>query len=536
MNPENKLPRITKWEYIVPVLAIGSLIVSCVIVSSKKYFWNDELQSYYLLGDHSFKHMMVAYSDKFTNVPPLYFVLGWLWARIFGAAELSLRLFTCLGMSVACLGVWVTLRRNYRFWPAAIGTLGVFCVSDLILAQNAEARMYGLFLAVCALGVLEFDVINRREHCSTTTLLLNALIHAAIVQTHLFGIIYSGVILCAFVIRDRFFKVFRMKVYLSIALSWLSLIPYMPIFLRQADAGHPRAWIPIPKLDNLTASLIPSVSPFFSLVILLLLVISGVQFVSMVAVNPQYSQSSKQVFPELRTEISPVMLACLFLAVPVFVWIVSHNIKPLFIARYMIPSALSWSILVAYLCSRIWLGEAEWVGVSRMLSALPLLALMVVLLMHPIIWAWSLPKEQFPGVNDGKYGYGKLPIVTPFSHDFMKRFHYSPERKRYFFVLDWEAALDPRSGLFSPQEYKAMDALRRDYPRVYRDHIVQLSDFLTRRDRFLVLADTNRPTCTPQDFHCPRWLEMRIENNPGYKVTALGAVDGRQLLLVQKAQ
>jgi hypothetical protein len=163
-------------------------------------------------------------------------------------------------------------------------------------------------------------------------------------------------------------------------------------------------------------------------------------------------------------------------------------------------------------------------------------ALTIILLTHPITYAWSFPNEAFPGIDDAKYGYRDLPIVTTFSHDFMKRFHYSRERKRYFFVLDWEAALDPRSGLFSPQEYKAMDALRRDYRRVYRDHIVQLSDFLTRRDRFLVLADRNRPTCTPQDFHCPRWLEMRIENNPAYKVTALGAVDGRRLLLVQKVK
>src|SRR5206468_1347017 len=191
------------------------------------------------------------------------------WARAFGATELSLRLFTALGMSVACFVTWITLRRNYRFWPTVIGTLGAFCVADVVLSQNAEARMYGLFLAVCSLGVLEFDVINRKQYCSTATLLVNALIHAAIVQTHLFGILYSGAILSAFIIRDRFFNVFRPRVYFSVVLGWLSLIPYIPTFLNQSDGGNPRTWIPVPDLDKLTSVLVPSGSPLLSLVIIL---------------------------------------------------------------------------------------------------------------------------------------------------------------------------------------------------------------------------------------------------------------------------
>ena len=80
-----------------------------------------------------------------------------------------------------------------------------------------------------------------------------------------------------------------------------------------------------------------------------------------------------------------------------------------------------------------------------------------------------------------------------------------------------------------------MDALKRNYPEVFGDHIVQLSDFLSKQDRFLVLADTNyRPRYMAQDFHRPRWLETRIQNNPAYKTSTLGMVDGRRLLFVQK--
>jgi hypothetical protein len=168
-------------------------------------------------------------------------------------------------------------------------------------------------------------------------------------------------------------------------------------------------------------------------------------------------------------------------------------------------------------------------------STVLLLALMAILLMHPITYAWNVPKEHFPGVNDGKYGYSNLPIVTPFSHDFMKRFHYSPERQRYFFLLDWEAALDIRSWRVSPQMYKVMDALKRDYHKVFDGNIIQIWDFLRMHDRFLVLDDADyQRKRRPQDSRRAGWLEIRIKESPDYKITAFGLVDDRQLSLVEK--
>lgn len=186
MTQDKKLLMPSQGEYVVPALAIVSLLISCVIVSSKKFFWNDELYSYYLLADPSFTHMLGAFHDKINNTPPLYFLLGWLWARVFGSTELSLRLFSSLGMCLACGIVWITLRRTYNFWSASIGTLGVFCVSDIILSQNAEARMYGLFLALCSFALLQFEINNRISKDSWKIFISNACIHAAIVNTHPF--------------------------------------------------------------------------------------------------------------------------------------------------------------------------------------------------------------------------------------------------------------------------------------------------------------------------------------------------------------
>jgi hypothetical protein len=203
----------------------------------------------------------------------------------------------------------------------------------------------------------------------------------------------------------------------------------------------------------------------------------------------------------------------------------------------MIPVTLAWAILLAYLASRIIeLGKSQLPEVwRRKRSAVVLWAFALILLVQPLTYAWSFPGESFPGMEDAKYGYRDLPIVTSQCYDFMRRFHYSPERSRYFFVMDWEAALDVRSGLSGPEEYKTMDALKREYPAVFDDHIVQLSDFLSRHHRFLVLADTNyRPPWTAYVLHHPRWLDVRIRNNPAYQINTLGMIEGNRLLLVEK--
>jgi uncharacterized membrane protein len=275
---ENQTSKTNKWEYIVPALFTVSLIVACAIASAKKNFWNDELLSFYLLTDSSFTHMMVAWGDTFNQAPPLYFILGWLWAKVFGNTEFSLRLFSSLSISVAFTLVWITLKRTYKFWVASIGTLSVFCLSELILYHNVEVRMYGLFAAVCAWGLLQFHTINRRENLSRKLLVTNTFIHAAIVLTHLYGILYSGAILAVFILRDIYFfkfKFWQTKVYLSVILGWLVLIPCIPPIVNQSN-NHAK-WFTLVSGSTLLNYFI--FSPKLSLLVLALLLASVLLYI-----------------------------------------------------------------------------------------------------------------------------------------------------------------------------------------------------------------------------------------------------------------
>jgi hypothetical protein len=547
----SKAAKARQWEYAVPGLATLSLLVSCVFISAKKHFWNDEFFSYYLLSDKSFGHMLAAFHDKINAAPPLYFIFGGIWARPFGSSELSLRLFSCLGMCAALWLLWNTLRRTYDLWPTAIGALSIFCTSGIILAQNAEARMYGLFVALCALGLYLYDTACRTNSASWGLVVGTVCTHAAIINTHLFGIIYSAALLISLILRDRYFNSFKANIYLSIVLSWLSLLPYIPSFLNQSDAVKPRAWLPTPTLRDLTEFIGISSSSFFSFsAFVLLILISGLQFVCRGARNDPLAKRREEHGEHPEPQLSLLIAAYAFFIVPVFIWVLSRSLKPMFYNRYMSPTALSWSILVAYVAARM-LGPGVSADHPRSLggrlrvllntSVLPVL-LVCFLLTQPLVWARQYNQEPIPGLTDDKFGYTELPIVVQRSHDFLKRLHYSANRSRYFFILDWEAAIDEASGLFGPQEYKELAAIGRNYPELGKQ-IVDSAAFLKAHDRFLVIdyPDFDKK-CPPkvtaglhtpwEDDHCPQWVEKRLLNNPHYDVERLGDLNGQTVLLV----
>jgi hypothetical protein len=547
--------RISKKEYLIPGLITVMLIASCIIYSPKKFFWNDELFSYYFLSDPSFTHMWAAFHDKLNNTPPVYFFLGWGWSRLFGASELSLRLFSSLGICVACWFTWITLRRTFRFWPTSMAVLIIFCLSTLVLSQNAEARMYGLYLAVSAAGIWLYDLIGSRKQLSWELLLLNAFIHAAIVNTHLFGCLYSGAILLAFILNDWQTKQFRWKLYASVLLGWATFLLYIPALLIQADAGNPRTWMTVPKLRYVldvlcfTAFTYDFISKTVLLKAAALLGIALIPGILFIWGKPAIAEAEKDTTDatmHYQAAGRLLLLAYLFLVVPIAMWIFSLTIRPAFWDRYLLPSVLAWPILFASLFSLLSINLFNFHSILKKLGIYPfvysttfsilLVILSGILLILPVYDSVKAYPKQMPGENDYQAGYEHLPIVVLFSHDFLERMYYSPQKERYHMVLDWEVAVDSTSGLIAPQFHKHLEAWKRNYPAVFGQNISHTEEFLSKHSQFLVLGFSWQ--CDPEEKlkngFCERWLNMRLANNPHYKITALKDIDYRRFYLVEK--
>jgi hypothetical protein len=543
-----------KWEWLLPALGCVSLIVACVVISARKYYWNDELFSYYFVSDPSFASMLASFNDKLNNTPLLYFAIGWVWDKVFGSAELSLRLFSSLGICLALVLTWSTLRRSYGFWPVALGVLAVFGTSRVILLQNSEARMYGLFLVLCAAAYMLYDRTCRIREPGSRLLWLNAVVHACIIHTHLFGAFYSGAILVAVFLADRYAGHFRPRVYLSIILSWLTIIFYIPSFLIQADAGRPRTWIPFPDLKDLLDVMNLTASPFFQPLILLLPLPLLVLYLigrRRIRISAPGSIPGRYA-PE---DLSNLLFSAVFLSLPIFIWLFSVTIRPILFDRYMIPTAIGWAILFAAVLQRcissFSLGPASpersftITRIVPLAGTLTVLGALAIFLLNPIRVALKIQtKKLLEDVVDLK-GHDDLPIVIQTGGAFLENLHYASEPDRYFYIMDWEAAIDDHSGLFTPQEYKHMEAWKRRFPELFKN-VVGSDEFLDQHERFLVL-DFPEPTqkCPPkpvglrhtatwQDLQCPQWVEMRLLNNSDHKVTHLGNDQWYSVLLVEK--
>jgi hypothetical protein len=500
-------------------------------VSSKKYFWNDELLSYFLVADPSFQHMMAALGDAINNAPPLYFAVGWIWTKLFSASELSLRLFSSLGICAALVITWLTMRRVYSFWPVSIATLSVFCLSGIILEQNAEARYYGLFLAVSALALYDYGTLSSPTSRGRRFSPMTAVIHALMVYTHPFGFVYSGVILLALIIHDRWHGGARPYVYLSVLASWLSFLPWLGAFLNQAALGQPRSWIPPPTLRDVIETLTPSRDLFLILLPLSILIFWGSNGSRKAPEPPPLTFSGGT---------SLLIVAYGFLGVPLLTWLLSVRVQPIFVARYLMPTLLGWCILLAALLARLPLlagmpadAFRPPLRFRRDVPVLILAVLTITMLLPPLQYARRFPRAELSPLGGDHQDGAALPIAFEYSHSFLQRFHYSTDRKRYVFILDWDAALNTHSGLFSPAEYKTMDALRRNYPALFRDSVVEGSEFLRKHRRFLVL---NYAGCTSRNIMCPQWFELRIEQNEQYSTRRLGGVDGMDLVLVEAVE
>jgi hypothetical protein len=554
---KNKRSLLNNFEFLVPILLTVSLSASCIIISGKKPFWFDELFSYYFLSDSSFLNMLHAFHDKINNTPIVYFFIGWFWDKLFGSSELSLRLFSTIGMCIAFFITWVTLRRTYGFWPTTIGSLSVFCTSQVILQQNAEARMYGLFLAVCSIAFLYYDRFFSGKNLSFKTLIYNGVVHAAIIHTHLFGPFYSAAILFSTFFTDKYFGRFRPKVYLSVILSWFTFLFYIPSFLNQADAGKPRTWLPMPTLQDLITYY--DLSSFIRIDIICPLLIISVLNYLLEKKNTSLTEGDYEDNALSKNKVPLLIFACSFFVLPAFVWLFSRTIKPIFWERYMIPSALGVVVLITFLTSRLYSFNYEKLVErgSRNIKFNQLIIFIVpcclaifsaYLLLQPVWYAKRFSSQSTPGSYDEDYGYSDLPIVVLNSNFYLQRQFYSVRKDKYYFILDWKAANSPRSGVWATQEYKHLTALKKIYPKLFDSTILHTNDFLKKYDRFLVMSYyTDTATCpllpvglemarSWVGMHCPQWMQLRLENNNEYQVKTLGANYGISLLLVDKVK
>ena len=95
------------------LIALGALVVLAAVLRfttlSDQSYWLDESVTA-LRSNGSFYHMLAAFHRPGGEAqPPLYFVLAWFWARVFGTDEFGLR-----SLSAVCGVLTVPVARRHE--------------------------------------------------------------------------------------------------------------------------------------------------------------------------------------------------------------------------------------------------------------------------------------------------------------------------------------------------------------------------------------------------------------------------------------
>jgi mannosyltransferase len=116
--------------------------------------------------------------------PPLYYLLAWGWAKLFGTGEFALRSLSALAgtatIPVAYAFVATILARRVALAVAVLAA-----VNPMLIWYSQEARSYSLLVLLSALSLLLFARLL--EKVERRTLILWALVSALALGTHYFA-------------------------------------------------------------------------------------------------------------------------------------------------------------------------------------------------------------------------------------------------------------------------------------------------------------------------------------------------------------
>ena len=133
-------------------VTVLAAVLRLVNISSQSY-WLDESQAVHELH-LGFGSMLSAWSSYEWN-PPLYLVIAWPWAKVFGTGELALRSLSAL-LGIAVVPLIYLAGRELVSRRAGLVAAAFTAINPFMIWYSQEAREYMLLIAACTASLLFF--------------------------------------------------------------------------------------------------------------------------------------------------------------------------------------------------------------------------------------------------------------------------------------------------------------------------------------------------------------------------------------------
>ncbi len=225
-----RVDRIPPEVWILAAVTATGAILRFATVASQSY-WADEATTVHEMR-LSFGALLHAVRVDETT-PPLYFVLAWLWAKLFGTGEAGLRSLSAL-LGTGVIPLSYLCGRELVSRSAGLVAAAFAAVNPFMIWYSQEARSYMLFAALCGLSFLFF--VRARREPSTPNVAWWAVFSALAVATHFFAGFLVAPEAIWLLIRAR--NRATTLACAAVAVAQAALVP-----LAVGDTSHPLGWI-----------------------------------------------------------------------------------------------------------------------------------------------------------------------------------------------------------------------------------------------------------------------------------------------------
>jgi mannosyltransferase len=194
-------------------------------------FWVDEATTAHEMR-LSFGAMLHSVHLNETT-PPLYFVVAWLWSKLFGTGEAGLRSLSAV-LGIGIVPITYLCGRELVSRRAGLLAAAFAAISPFMIWYSQEARAYMLFAFLCGASLLYWARVRRDP--SRRNLSLWALFSALAVLTHFF----AGFL----VAPEALWLLARHRQRITlIAVGAVATVQATVVPLAAGDTNHPLNWI-----------------------------------------------------------------------------------------------------------------------------------------------------------------------------------------------------------------------------------------------------------------------------------------------------
>jgi hypothetical protein len=470
-----------RLQYPIYGLALA-LSISVWFIAIRAPLWLDETISFFLIKG-GFAEIMSR--QGWPDVPVYYYLL-WLWTKVMGTGEITLRISSVLAMIGAVYLLYRAARELFDRDVAIIAAI-VFCLHQVVIFESIDVRPYAF--AALTVNASIFTLVRLRRSNSTWLAALFGLSAACIAYFHFLFVVILPPLAISFIalrIGDR--KILWRQLGVALGVFALAFLPVIPGLLYMFHTSGTHVWAPSPRLEELGVTL-------------------GMRWLGAILVGTVLLAAATRRL-DLRSHFEgwPLLLCASLGLIPILILygVSLGTSEHIFVFRYRLVAipgiALCWALIVNRIDSRA----------LRLLFCMAIVATAVYehstapdAKQHGPTWKYALEFAQKNASADN------APVLIC-----------SDLPESDYRVLPVGAAVKDNA-LFAPLTYYKLTVPVVGLPRSLNDEATRIgSQFLheatLRRERFLALA-------FPPSYDTLDWLQANAEDT--YHVRELGTFD-----------